>query len=66
MKHMLLAFIIFITSSSAMAACYGTKTFYTCNESNGNNYTVQKIGSTTYLNGTNAIVHFPISETLLN
>lgn len=41
-------------SGPALAGCIGTGSLKTCYGSNGNNYTVSRIGSTTYVNGYNA------------
>ncbi|MEK0268305.1 hypothetical protein WM008_01285 [Vibrio vulnificus] len=37
----------------ASADCYGTDTFKTCYDVSGNTYTVQNIGSSTFVQGTN-------------
>lgn len=39
---------------SAQAACYGSYSYKTCTDSNGNSYSVQKYGNTTQVNGYNA------------
>ncbi len=39
---------------SAFAQCIGSDSLSHCTDDNGNSYTVQRIGSTTYLNGSNA------------
>ncbi|MGN4956746.1 hypothetical protein ACTG16_12025 [Aeromonas sp. 23P] len=41
-------------SGMATANCVGTGSFKTCYDDNGNNYTVQKFGNSTYVNGHNA------------
>lgn len=38
----------------ANASCIGSSTMYTCNEQDGSSYRVNKIGGTTYLNGSNS------------
>ena len=37
----------------ASAGCFGSETFYTCNDASGNAYTVNKLGNTTLVNGQN-------------
>jgi hypothetical protein len=43
-----------ITADRADAACYGTNSYYNCNDSSGNSYSVQKYGNTTTVTGNNA------------
>ena len=50
-----LAAILGLTSVNAFAQCYGSATYYNCYDLNsGNDYTVQKIGNTTYVDGYNS------------
>lgn len=49
-----LAFIILTISSPVYANCIGTDAFKTCYDGTGNSYTVNKLGSSTYLDGYNA------------
>lgn len=47
-----LAFIL--SASIASAACIGSNSYYTCNDTrSGNRYTVQKYGDTTTMRGSN-------------
>ena len=41
-------------SHSAIAACFGTGAFQTCNDAAGNNYNVQRFGNMTQMQGSNA------------
>jgi hypothetical protein len=43
-----------ILSGPTLAGCIGTGSLKTCYGSDGNTYTVNKVGSTTYMNGYNA------------
>ena len=43
-----------LTSSLSQAACYGSGSTYTCTDTSGNNYNVQKYGNTTQIQGSNA------------
>jgi len=42
-----------LAAGSAQAACYGSGSFKTCTDANGNSYTVQNSGSTTTVQGYN-------------
>lgn len=53
MKTIIAAAAIF-AAFSAQAACYGTGAFRTCTDDSGNSYTVNKLGNSTYVQGTNA------------
>lgn len=46
-------FLIFSSVNISLAGCYGTKSNYTCNDSSGNSYNVQKFGNTTNVYGNN-------------
>lgn len=46
--------ILGLISGPTFAGCFGTGSFKTCYGSDGNNYTVNKVGSTTFMNGYNA------------
>ena len=51
----LILLLIAITPGDALAACLGTGQFQNCYENvNGNTYSVQRMGNTTYLNGSNS------------
>lgn len=52
MKAILLASIL-LSAISAQAACYGTGSYRTCTDDSGNSYTVNKLGNSTYVQGTN-------------
>ena len=45
--------ILLATSTAAFAGCYGSGSFYTCNDASGNRYTVQKFGNQTNMRGYN-------------
>lgn len=53
MKKYAIAAAIF-AAFSAQAACYGTGTFRTCSDDSGNNYTVNRSGNATYVDGSNS------------
>ena len=38
----------------AQAGCFGTNSFYTCNDSSGNSYNVSKFGNSTTVYGSNS------------
>jgi hypothetical protein len=42
-----------LVAGTASAACYGSKNFSTCQDNSGNNYTVQRYGNTTHMQGNN-------------
>lgn len=50
----ILATLLVLVPSTAFAACFGGNTFKTCYDSNGNNYTVNRMGNSTYMQGYNA------------
>ncbi|WP_182939541.1 MULTISPECIES: hypothetical protein [Aeromonas] len=45
---------LLIFSSAASAECIGSGSLKTCYDDNGNTYTVQKFGNSTYVDGQNA------------
>ncbi|OOS05342.1 hypothetical protein SAMN02745664_10460 [Moraxella cuniculi DSM 21768] len=53
MKNLVLILSLLALPSLANAYCYGSERLYSCSDSNGNNYDVQKIGNLTYVNGYN-------------
>lgn len=53
-KHIAIAAILAAASVSAWANCYGSGSFYTCNDSSGNSYNVNRYGNTTQVYGSNA------------
>ena len=53
MKKYVIAAVVFV-AFSAQAACYGTGAFRTCTDDNGNNYTVNRSGNATYVDGSNS------------
>lgn len=53
MRIIMLASAVLLASASAQAACFGSSTFSTCSDNNGNNYTVQRYGNSTIMNGYN-------------
>ena len=54
MKKLLVALSLVVVSGAASAACYGSGSLKTCDDDNGNSYTVQRIGNSTYLDGHNS------------
>lgn len=48
---------------AANASCIGSGNFYTCSDPNGNNYTVNKFGNTTQVNGSNSATGSTWSQT---
>lgn len=53
LKKLLVSSILIFTATGANAACYGSGNFKTCYDNNGNNYTINQFGNTTYTNGYN-------------
>lgn len=53
-RLIILAGILLGTASAANANCFGSGSFYTCSDSSGNSYTVNKSGNSTTVNGYNA------------
>ncbi len=49
-----LAVATVLATPSAQAACYGSSNMYTCSDSSGNSYNVNRFGTTTTVNGYNA------------
>jgi len=45
---------IFAVPGYSFAACYGSQSFQNCYDNNGNAYTVQRFGNSTYMNGSNS------------
>lgn len=56
MKALLVAIfsITVIIPNSSFAACFGTTSYYSCYDSSGNSYSVNKSGGNTYMNGYNS------------
>ncbi|MBR8366919.1 hypothetical protein KDW55_26720 [Burkholderia sp. AU19243] len=48
------ALILIVASNTAVAACFGTAAFQTCNDNNGNSYSVSRMGNATTVSGYNA------------
>jgi hypothetical protein len=53
MKHYLAAALLAL-SANASAQCLGTGNLKTCYDGSGNSYTVNKMGNTTFVNGSNS------------
>ena len=53
MRTFLLATVFVVFGSPAFAACVGTSNFYRCNDASGNQYTVNRMGNTTTVQGSN-------------
>jgi hypothetical protein len=54
MRILILATAVMLASASAHAACIGSGTLSTCYDNNGNTYTVQRLGDSTFVNGHNS------------
>lgn len=55
MKPVILSvFLAAAFSTGVQAACIGSGNFQSCTDTNGNNYTVNRLGTTTLMNGSNA------------
>jgi hypothetical protein len=54
MRTALALSVLLMSSSLAFAGCYGSDSFYTCNDTTGNRYTVQKFGNQTTVRGFNS------------
>ncbi len=52
--NILLTALLSCLAFHASADCYGTDTFKTCYDDSGNTYTVQNMGNSTFVQGTNA------------
>ncbi len=50
----LIAAVACVSAGLANASCYGSSSFYTCNDASGNSYNVQKYGNTTNVQGYNS------------
>ena len=49
------AFLVcLVFSCGTNAGCFGTQSFYTCNDNSGNSYNVNKFGNNTNVNGYNS------------
>ncbi len=53
MKNIIATIALTLAAGSVEAACYGSGSYYNCSDSSGNNYSVQKYGNTTVVNGSN-------------
>ncbi|MCS3740222.1 hypothetical protein [Rhizobium sp. BK661] len=55
LKSLTIAFAAFCAlSTAANASCFGSGTFRTCSDSNGNTYNIQRYGNSTNMQGYNA------------
>lgn len=54
MRKIIAALVISMTASFSFANCVGSSSSYSCNDSSGNNYNVQKYGNSTNVQGSNA------------
>ena len=54
MKTILLAAVILSTAAAAHSACLGSGSLRTCTDDSGNSYTINKLGNSTYVQGSNA------------
>lgn len=52
MKYFILLISVFL-SINALAQCYGSDSYKTCHDNNGNTYSVQKFGNTISVQGQN-------------
>lgn len=53
MKKFALALYVALLAPIASADCVGTGIYRTCTDNSGNTYDVQRIGNTTFMNGSN-------------
>lgn len=54
MKHLAITLGLAVCAFSAQATCTGSGSLRYCSDTNGNSYTVQQYGNTTYTQGSNA------------
>lgn len=54
MKLVATAAIILLAASQAYAGCFGSKSFSTCQDDSGNNYTISRFGNSTHMDGYNS------------
>lgn len=55
MKSIAIATAMTLLASAASATCFGTDSFQTCYDSDsGNNYSIQRFGNTTTMQGSNS------------
>lgn len=54
MRTFIATLLLLTASTVAGAACFGSANNYTCNDSSGNSYNVQKYGNMTNMQGYNA------------
>lgn len=54
MKVLFIAAVLAASAFSAQASCIGSGSFSNCTDNNGNSYSVQRIGNTTFTNGQNS------------
>lgn len=50
----IVAVVIALSVAAAEASCFGSSNFYTCTDTSGNTYNVQKFGGMTNMQGYNA------------
>lgn len=54
MKTLAITLAFSFVATPLYAACFGSESFQTCSDSSGNNYTVQRYGNSTQMQGYNA------------
>jgi hypothetical protein len=54
MKRLLVLAVTFLISIGSYAGCIGSESFHTCYDDSGNSYTVNRLGDSTYVKGTNS------------
>ncbi len=54
MKTLIASLAFSLISAPAFAMCVGTGNLSSCTDESGNSYTVQRMGNTTFMNGTNS------------
>ncbi|WP_223851393.1 hypothetical protein [Cupriavidus pauculus] len=54
MRSTAAAVMAFLVATPTWAACFGSQNMYTCNDSSGNSYQVNRMGNVTTMNGYNA------------
>lgn len=54
MKRLLISVALYAFASVSFANCFGSASNYSCNDTSGNSYNVQKYGNSTNMQGRNA------------
>ncbi|MNF01934.1 hypothetical protein [Ensifer canadensis] len=54
MKTLIAALALSLIAAPAFALCIGSDTLQSCTDTSGNSYTINRMGNTTFMNGSNA------------